>query len=433
MARVNLKEIGDFPDVSYARESRRTIEEVLKPVDISFSVEGVSRATTHEICESNDSFTQQSMRYVKMGEGAFIIPPTFSESLKQEFAKTMNFLLDNYSKLSEIKDEFKDAKGRPNASWFKFAPIEDNRYALSLATPSNILVTLDGSKLLNFFGSLSEGFESRQIFDSLQPNLPNDLADLCLAEIGSKDFEAIELAHRDKLDLALEQVYVNIRGGRFERAGLGALTSTNAKTPSELLKIYDQQVNTREKLTAVAKRVLGYGHESIVEHVKSGAGLGMSLVTYHQFQRHRVPTNVREDFRGIPFDRRVIVPPRIAQSEEGSEIFESGISAARNLREKIMQESPEYNHFALPNGTLLGVYSNMNARAFFHIANERLCNNAQWEIQGLMTGLALQLREAEPELYAASAPKCITQGSCPEGKLTCGKLKEVRDKYGVKD
>jgi thymidylate synthase (FAD) len=429
MARVELKEIGNFPNFSYENESRKTIEEILKPIDISFSIENVSRSKTHEICESLDSYTQQSMRYVKMGEGAFIIPPSFSESLKREFSNTMNFLLSNYLKLSEIKDEFKNSKGRPQADWFKFAPIEDNRYGLSLATPSNILVTMDGSKLLNFFGSLSNDFESQQIFDEISSYLPKDLANLCFNELGSKNFKLIGETHKDKLSKSLIETYVNMKESRFERSGLGALTSTNSKTPSELLEIYESKNITHEELTAVAKRVLGYKHESIVEHAKAGCGLGMSLVTYHQFERHRLPMNVREDFRSIPLERKVIVPPRIAKNKKATQIFNSSIKAARDLKEKIMNEDENYNHFALLNGSMIGVYSNMNARTFYHIANERLCNNAQWEIQSLMEGLALNLREREPDLYESCTPKCISLGNCPEGKLTCGKYSQVKEKY----
>lgn len=429
MVKVKLIEVGNFPDISYKTESRKTIEEILKPTDVSFSVENVSRSSTHEICESNDSYTQQSMRYVKMGEGAFIVSPELSFELNREFSTTMNFLLNNYLKLSQIKKEFKNSKGRPKPEWFKFAPIEDNRYGLGLATPSNILVTMDAGQMLNFFGGLSKNFESEQIFNALGPFLPKDFAELCFNEIGSKNFELITKVHKEKFDEALIGTYVKLLPGRFERAGLGALTSTNEKTPSELLKIYEEKGIVSERLIKTGQNVLGYGHESIVEHSKSGVGLGMSLVTYHQFQRHRIPANIREDFKGIPLEREVMLPLLIKKNEEATEIFMSSVEAAKNLREKLMNENPKYNHFALLNGTKMGVYSNLNARAFYHIANERLCNNAQWEIQGLMEWLALDLRDKEPELYKSFAPKCIIQGKCPEGKLTCGKYGEVKRKY----
>ncbi|MCK5612093.1 FAD-dependent thymidylate synthase [Candidatus Pacearchaeota archaeon] len=424
-----LKEIGNFPDISFKSLPRKTIEEVLKSVDISFSVENVSRATTHEICEGNDSYTQQSMRYVIMRDGAFIIPPTFSDVLRAEFSDTMNFLLENYQRLSELKDEFKDERGRPKSNWFKFAPIEDARYGLALATPSNILVTMDGGKLLNFFGSLSDGFEAQQIFQSLFRHMPKGLAELCQEEIGTKDFSLIEGVYRDKLDKALEETFVEMLPHRFERAGIGALTSTNEATPSDLIALYEQDKSTSKKLSGVAKRVLGYGHGSVAEHAKTKCGIGVSLVTYHQFERHRIPSNIREDFKGLPIDRAVITPPLISGSEEATGIFESSVEASRNLREKIMNEAPEYNHLALLNGTKLGVYSNMNARAFKHISGERLCNNAQWEIQYTMEELALKLRDQEPELYKDCAPKCITHKKCPEGKLSCGRQREMIERY----
>jgi len=83
----------------------------------------------------------------------------------------------------------KDTQGEDQKlTGLSLPPIEDNRYALSLAGPSNILVTTDGGKILNFFGSLSDTFESREIFNSISPYLPKDLAELCLNEIGAKNF-----------------------------------------------------------------------------------------------------------------------------------------------------------------------------------------------------------------------------------------------------
>jgi thymidylate synthase (FAD) len=429
MVNVNLVEIDKFPNINYKNSSIKTIEDALSPMNISFSVEKATLAKTHEICEGKDSYTQQSMRYVKMGEGAFIVPPVFSDSLKKEFSNTMEILLNNYIKLSELKDEFKEAKGRPKSDWFKYAPIEDNRYGLSLATPSNIKVTMSGNKLINFFSCLSKDFESTQIFSELSPYIPKDLRDICYEQIGSKDFKFISQLHREKLDKALKENFIDIRERRFEQAGIGALTSTNENTPSEIIREYQSGGNCDEKLQKVAERVLGYNHISIIEHARHGLGLGMSLVTYHQFERHRIPTNIRDDFRSIPLEREVLIPPKIAENEKATEIFQSSISVAKKLREKLLDENEKYNHYALLNGTRIGVYSGMEARTFAHIANERLCNNAQWEFQRMMEDVTLMLREKEPKLYEKSAPKCVLQKKCPEGKLTCGKYAEVKQKY----
>jgi len=33
-----------------------------------------------------------------------------------------------------------------------------------------------------------------------------------------------------------------------------------------------------------------------------------------------------------------------------------------------------------------------------------------------------------PSLFVSSGPSCVA-GPCPEGKMTCGKLQEMREKY----
>ena len=40
------------------------------------------------------------------------------------------------------------------------------------------------------------------------------------------------------------------------------------------------------------------------------------------------------------------------------------------------------------------------------------------------------VKEQAPHLFALAGPPCLT-GPCPEGKMSCGKMLEVRRKYGV--
>jgi thymidylate synthase (FAD) len=43
---------------------------------------------------------------------------------------------------------------------------------------------------------------------------------------------------------------------------------------------------------------------------------------------------------------------------------------------------------------------------------------------GLVKGIA-------PTIFGRSGPGCLYT-ACPEGKMTCGKIEDVRKKYGVK-
>jgi thymidylate synthase (FAD) len=70
----------------------------------------------------------------------------------------------------------------------------------------------------------------------------------------------------------------------------------------------------------------------------------------------------------------------------------------------------------------------MNARELRHLFTLRCCLRAQWEIRGTAEAMLALAREAAPALFAKAGPACVA-GPCPEGKLTCGKIEEVRARY----
>jgi thymidylate synthase (FAD) len=37
---------------------------------------------------------------------------------------------------------------------------------------------------------------------------------------------------------------------------------------------------------------------------------------------------------------------------------------------------------------------------------------------------------ATPVIFRGVGPKCITLGRCPEGKMSCGRIEEMRERYG---
>ncbi len=400
-----------------------TLKTLLSGSAISFLVSDVSRATTHEICRG-DSYTQQSMRYVKMQEGSYIVPDGLSPAAEKEFRDTMDGLLKIYSKMTERKPGFENKKGRPKPDWFNFAPPEDARYLLALATSSNIFVTMPASGLADFFGSLSRGTESEQILEGLAPNLPHSLAKICEERIGAEGHKAVHEEFKQELSEGLSQTQVSVQPGSLVRAGIGAYTSTSA-SPASVLNLEDK----KEKLTSLALKVKGYGHESILEHALLQFSTGMSLVTFHQFQRHRLQKIIREDFNSVPIGREVVIPPNIYHSQEARELSHKAEEMSSRLQQVLSEEKPELRRYALLNGTKIGVISTLNARTLYHIANERLCNNAQWEIRNFFEEIALEARKQEPELYSGLAPKCVLLEGCPEGLLSCGKYPEMKEKY----
>ena len=73
----------------------------------------------------------------------------------------------------------------------------------------------------------------------------------------------------------------------------------------------------------------------------------------------------------------------------------------------------------------------MNARSLLNFFSHRCCNRAQWEIRDVAWQMLEQVKEVAPHLFEKAGPPCLKE-PCPEGKMTCGKWDEVRQRYKEK-
>ncbi len=109
---------------------------VIEHATFTFSVEGVSRALTHQLVRHRvASFSQQSQRYVSMDEPTFVIPETIKADSKclETYESIMADIWEAYGKLRE------------------FVPPEDARYVLPNGCTTNITITMNARELLHFF------------------------------------------------------------------------------------------------------------------------------------------------------------------------------------------------------------------------------------------------------------------------------------------
>ncbi|MBQ8753010.1 MAG: FAD-dependent thymidylate synthase, partial [Clostridia bacterium] len=58
----------------------------------------------------------------------------------------------------------------------------------------------------------------------------------------------------------------------------------------------------------------------------------------------------------------------------------------------------------------------------------RCCYRAQWEIRDLAEQMYALCAQVAPHLFRHAGPPCVS-GACPEGKMSCGQAKEVRERY----
>ncbi len=84
--------------------------------------------------------------------------------------------------------------------------------------------------------------------------------------------------------------------------------------------------------------------------------------------------------------------------------------------------------FVLPNSAETKLVMTMNARELHHFFALRCCRRAQWEIQAMAKEMLQLVRKASSLLFAEAGPGCLKR-PCPEGAMTCGAIKEVREEY----
>ena len=198
------------------------------------------------------------------------------------------------------------------------------------------------------------------------------------------------------------------------------------------------------------------GHESPIEHASFTFGIeGVSRALLAQITRHRIASYSVQSQRYVRKSSfEFVVPPEIEaipeakneylaameacsahyerlteilKAEHIKQLTETGIplSKAEKQAEKLAIEDAR---FVLPNACDTKMIVTMNARSLCNFFKHRCCNRAQWEIREVAQQMLTLVLGVAPNLFAAAGPPCIS-GSCPEGKMSCGKTAEMVQKY----
>lgn len=188
---------------------------------------------------------------------------------------------------------------------------------------------------------------------------------------------------------------------------------------------------------AYIRRVLASGHTSIAEHASFTFGLeGVSRTLLAQITRHRVASFSVQSQRYVSvagaevFD--YVLPPRIrALGPEAEEKFAQQMKTMQRWydewSEALGQDSAEDARFVLPGAAATRIVMTMNARELLHFFSLRMCNRAQWEVREAAWRMYELVYPLAPSVFENAGPGCA-RGACPEGKRTCGRAVEVREK-----
>lgn len=214
---------------------------------------------------------------------------------------------------------------------------------------------------------------------------------------------------------------------------------------------------SEEKTAEFIKMLVEMGHESPIEHASFTFGIeNVSRALLAQITRHRIASFSVQSQRYVKNDQfEFVIPPRIENDPEALKLFfehmencqktydglvkilkenEKQSFLASGLAEDVAEKKAEKAvledaRFVLPNAAATKMILTMNARSLMNFFAHRCCNRAQWEIRDLATQMLVLCKKAAPQLFCEAGPSCVS-GPCREGKMSCGKAAEVREKFG---
>jgi len=191
-----------------------------------------------------------------------------------------------------------------------------------------------------------------------------------------------------------------------------------------------QEKMSPEKVGELLDTVVRGGHHSVLEHASFTFGIeGVSRACTHQLVRHRLASYSQQSQRYVEAKTaKFVVPPKIRTNEKAFREFaricdDSAASYGRLVELGIDREDAR---FVLPNAAETKIVVTMNARELLHFFELRCCNRAQWEIRRLALRMLEECRKAAPRIFGHAGPTCETQKICWEGKMSCGKWKQIK-------
>ena len=194
---------------------------------------------------------------------------------------------------------------------------------------------------------------------------------------------------------------------------------------------------TEEKTAKFIDMLVSIGHESPIEHVSFTFGIeGISRACSLQLVRHRIASYSQRSQRYVSeaqFD--FITPPLIESDSDLNAMYYEYMMRTQQFYDYLVDHGipKEDARYILPNACSTSIVVTMNARSLFNFFKHRCCNRAQEEIRNLAKEMLRLCKGVAPQIFKYAGPSCVMLGKCPEGKMTCGKANEMKEKYRTKE
>ncbi len=366
------------------------------------------------------SFTVKSRRYVDFSSCGYLVPEFRNEKDKAEFTKTMDCLFGLYTELTE-----------------NGIPKEDARFVLPYCFYSNFYCSLNGRELTNVLSAMiyGRGRKVKEIY-----NLGLSLLSQA-REIASGlfvDFETKAAKYGDGYDFEIDIPSCEEKSKEICEILSYSTDGEINVAKSALIEKYnpcsegiDKALSDRENVKKILSSVVKSSRPRALEAFSCTVRFnGVSLSCLTHFARHRMQ-NICIPNLITTSREKYIIPETVKADAELLGKYNDAFLQMKTLYEKLKAEGYDENVliYCVLSGNVLDIVTTMNAREMLLFFKLRSCTRAQWEIQEFANDFLKKLRKISPDLFTLYGPSCYTTGVCPEGKLTCGRAKEIKEKF----
>ena len=366
------------------------------------------------------SFTVKSRRYVDFSSCGYLVPEFRNEEDKAEFTKTMDCLFNLYAELTE-----------------NGIPKEDSRFVLPYCFYSNFYCSLNGRELTNVLSAMiyGRGRKVKEIYNlglsllsqarAISPGLFIDFETKAAKYNDSYDFE-INIPSCEEKSNEICEILSYSTDGEINVAKSALIEKYNPCS-----KAIDKALSDRENVKKILSSVVKSSRPRALEAFSCTVRFnGVSLSCLTHFARHRMQ-NICIPNLITTSREKYIIPETVKADAELLGKYNDAFLQMKTLYEKLKAEGYDENVliYCVLSGNVLDIVTTMNAREMLLFFKLRSCTRAQWEIQEFANDFLKKLRKISPDLFTLYGPSCYTTGVCPEGKLTCGRAKEIKEKF----
>lgn len=365
------------------------------------------------------SFTVKSRRYVDFSDCGYLVPEFSNDTDRLLYTETMDELFSSYVKLTEAG-----------------VPKEDARFVLPYCFYSNFFCSLNGRELVNVLNAMlyGRGKSIKEIYD---------LGLSLLTQAKEKapgiftDFEAKAQKYRDEYDFDFPvpteapsdepcEILSYTDNAEKNICRCALIEKYNCST-EQADKIIENNENTVNILQSLIRSSRPRALEAMCATVRFNK---VSLACLTHFARHRmhsicIPNLMRARRNDY------VLPETIKTNDELLKIYKDSFAKMEALYTKLKERGYTESEliYCVLSGSTLDIVTTMNAREMLLFFRLRSCTRAQWEIQEFANAFLFKLRDIYPNLFRLYGPSCYLTGVCPEGRLSCGRSVEIKEKF----